>query len=287
MIKGLTDRFRPPHKGRVRLGEKNEKGYPVKTNYFVLKDAPGLEEIFGANPRELIIQFYSNDPRECFDTSLMWWSKTGLKCRGDGETAERFDEFGEPEPITCTYTECEHYRNGDCKERGILRFIVKESKGLGYYDLVTSSIKSIREISQFFTAMENLKIDYAGADMILRLAPSEVVYEKDGKKHTTTVYTLSLNTEASFQDLLTGKKELTEAKKALPEAKEEATEEKPVGVKRTIDDVLKEKDLFRRIDEACEFLKISHEKKSELIKKAKKPEVLLNILEKRVEEKLK
>ena len=59
-IKDLTDSVRLPRLGKIHLGKRHpEKGYPMKTDYFVLpedhSDYDKLVSLFGENPKELRI----------------------------------------------------------------------------------------------------------------------------------------------------------------------------------------------------------------------------------------
>lgn len=90
---------RIPRAGKIRLGVKKTSGrtgaeYPAEVDYFVLdEDLPyrgKIVELYGAQPKRLLVTFLSNDPEEVFPISYKAYGKgTGLICRGDGRTALR------------------------------------------------------------------------------------------------------------------------------------------------------------------------------------------------------
>ncbi len=76
--------------GKIKTGDKNEKGYPVSLDYFRLKSEIAsrekwFTEKFGEKPNTLPITFYSNDPNECCSQHFELRDKGGrLVAYGDG-----------------------------------------------------------------------------------------------------------------------------------------------------------------------------------------------------------
>ncbi|WP_035108125.1 hypothetical protein [Desulfovirgula thermocuniculi] len=178
-IKGWTDiPVRFPRLGTIALGVKNEEGYPVAVDYFVVP--PEVQAVYGPQPRELDVMF----PAEDFNVIASAWLKRygdqfGLICRGDGETATLAGNYGKLEEygvtvrggvyrmrgreeaaleteknggrtwvkIPCTYQQCRFYAAGKCREVVILSVILPKVPGvLGVYSLDTGSINSYRNI---------------------------------------------------------------------------------------------------------------------------------------------
>lgn len=85
--------------GVIRLGVKrtsrNGKEYPAEVDHFVLKDAPELVAAYGNEPKELLIYL----PFESLDENLVaWhelWYRSGLVCRGNGETIQKLVKSGQ------------------------------------------------------------------------------------------------------------------------------------------------------------------------------------------------
>ncbi|KKL28339.1 hypothetical protein LCGC14_2376110, partial [marine sediment metagenome] len=62
----LTDQFRFPRLGKIKLGEKVDPGggkspYPRATPHFVVADER-VREVFGDKPTDLLIAFPTDDP---------------------------------------------------------------------------------------------------------------------------------------------------------------------------------------------------------------------------------
>ena len=91
MIEGVTNRFRLPRIGKIRLGVKVEgRNYPKATDHFVFTDAPGLEKAYGSRCTELEIVFPTEDIDTFFPTGRKAYRATGLFCASyDGQTALR------------------------------------------------------------------------------------------------------------------------------------------------------------------------------------------------------
>ena len=101
-----------PILGKIRLGVRKEASsgalYPASVEYFVLDDAPGVEEVYGADPKSLDIIFPGDDLNLIIPTWFKMYSagtraangelKGGrLNCRGDGP--RKVSEDGETTEI--------------------------------------------------------------------------------------------------------------------------------------------------------------------------------------------
>ncbi len=194
---------RIPRLGKIRLGLKVQKRrqdgstveYPTETNFFVVP--PEVEAVYGPKPTSLDIMLPSDNEEAVFPQSLAWFGRSkGLRCKGDGETAERLNEqTGQWEPRRCP---CEHYRTkenprGECTEQGILMFILPKVSMGGTFQLRTGSYHSVVDI--------NSGLDYVraliGRISMVPLKLQRVAREThaDGKKQVH--YTLSLTLDAT------------------------------------------------------------------------------------------
>ena len=170
-IIGLSEKLRLPRKGKIRLGEKKlsakGKEYPSALDYFAVPEE--VTEVYGEKPRKLDIMF----PMENRDDFFPQWykrygSSKGLICKGDGKTATELpqgtgivkdgkvvDEKGQPvdlnnlqmKEIDCEGKECPYYQSRECKQVGNLQIILPKVKGLGVYQIDTSSYNSIVNIN--------------------------------------------------------------------------------------------------------------------------------------------
>lgn len=94
-ITSLEQNKRLPLIGKIRLGERNESGGIRKVTHFVLKDAPMVEEVYGADPDQLDIIFPHRDREIVLPTWFRFYAggykdSTGamtggeLQCKGTG-----------------------------------------------------------------------------------------------------------------------------------------------------------------------------------------------------------
>ncbi len=106
-IKGLSNHRRLPRVAKLHLGikkfsERAKREYPKDVDHFVIRD-PGeqaseasknfyrkFKDLYGDSPRQLDIIIPCEDPAIFFPQAYrMYGSGKGLKCIGDGETANR------------------------------------------------------------------------------------------------------------------------------------------------------------------------------------------------------
>lgn len=149
-IKDLTDRVRPPRLGKIRIGEKaispKGKEYPVSRDYFVCPVE--VKDVCGEKPKELDVMFLSDDIEDVFPTYYKMYGQTsGLKCRGDGITANKLNKTtGNFEEIDCPGQECPDYEAKRCRRIGALKFLLPKVNGIGIWEIDTSSYNSILNI---------------------------------------------------------------------------------------------------------------------------------------------
>lgn len=209
-IEGLSTSRRLPRLGKIHLGTRHpDKGYPMKTDYFVCP--PEVQAIFGEKPKELRILIPVEDEEKWASQFYRCYSKTrGLICKGDGITAmrmidtqtgamaDRDSKAITMKEIPCKGRECPDYKI-KCKEVMNLQFLLPEVKGLGVWQIDTSSRNSIININSMADLIKAIYKKITMIPLLLTLEPKEVNNPDDGKKQT--VYVLNLRVNMKLADL--------------------------------------------------------------------------------------
>ena len=216
-IKDLSDTVRLPRLGKIHLGYKHpEKGYPVKTDYFVFpkehSDYKKLVEVFGEKPKELRILIPVEDEELWATQYYKAYSLTrGLVCKGDGEVAMRMVDVktgGMPDKetgtiqmkeMTCAGKECPEYKAKKCGETMNLRFVLPEVPGIGIWQIDTGSINSILNINSCANLIKKAFGRISLIPLKLTLEPIEVNNPETGKKQT--VFVMHLRTSVTIAQL--------------------------------------------------------------------------------------
>ncbi len=144
-IPGLNPEL--PLRAKVRVGQKNEKGYPMALAHFVCDD-PEFHTLAGTAPKTLRIRFPYATVEECFPTGLEKWMRSragnpilGCYSKGDGvahrlgnERAENgdviLDPRGDRNEMPCRDRACPYYGPGDdqgCRPQARLNFFIEGS----------------------------------------------------------------------------------------------------------------------------------------------------------------
>lgn len=237
-VKGVSDSTdrRYPRVGKIHLG-KQKKGqngsYPTQTSYFVVNTeentpedaAAAFREVYQDEPAELDIVFPHDDPAVFADPNYRAYSVTqGLLCKGDGETARaKWDPAGQgarpPEMksgswanreskswayqrIPCHGPECPMQMGPkpQCKMMMSLQILLPHVRGIGIWQIDTSSIISIRNILSNIDMIKAATGGHIrGIPLKLRLVPQQV--SPAGQKQKT-VYVLDIYMPISFAELI-------------------------------------------------------------------------------------
>jgi len=165
-----------PRLGKIRLGVKRQgqggSEFPTDVDYFVVKELPEIQKVYGETPKELVVLFPSNEQQEIFPMRLEAWKasrtkgpdgkpKSKLWCNStDGEIATRIyvgekdaqghhqvmkmaederPDAGENFIMPCPNEECPHYMNNACKGVGRLNVVLPEVSISGIYQIETGS----------------------------------------------------------------------------------------------------------------------------------------------------
>ena len=196
-IKNLSEVRRLPRLGKISLGIKKTTKkdgsacapYPTEVDYFVVSEK--VQEVFGEKPKELRIMFpienrdiYFQQWYKCYGTNL-------LKCKGDGEKAFTWDEKGGGMvEIPCP---CEKLDKGECKQIGILQFLMPDVPGAGIWQVTTSSRNSIIDLNSGIDFVKAIAGRAHMVPLLLKREPMEMQRIEDGKPKKSTHYTLKID----------------------------------------------------------------------------------------------
>ena len=204
MIKGLSNQLRLPRRGKIRLGEKRigktGKEHPVALDFFVVPDE--VKEVYSDKPRKLDIMIPMEDRESFFPQNYKrYGSSSGLVCKGNGELAMEVGEKG-MEEIECLGKDCEWYKKGDCKQVGNFQVILPKIKGLGVYQIDTSSYNSIINLNSGIEMIRGMLGRISWIPLILEVQMQEAHPLVAGKKIKTTIPVMSITADLTVYDML-------------------------------------------------------------------------------------
>lgn len=221
-IAGLSERERFPRLGKIHLGVRHpEKGYPMKTDYFVLpKDSPAyndLIKLFGEKPKELRVMIPAEDEEIWASQYLKAYDLThGLVCKGDGITATRLVDVKTQKwpskdatattmiDMPCPGTDCQDYKAKKCGEQMNLQVIIPEAPGLGVWQIDTGSKNSIININSCAKIIKMAFGRLSRIPLTLSLESVEVKNPENGKRQT--VYVMNLRANVTLAELASSAK---------------------------------------------------------------------------------
>ncbi len=204
MIKGISDQLRLPRRGKIRLGEKklskSGKEYPSSLDFFMVP--PEVAEIYPDKPRKLDIMIPMEDTESFFPQYFKrYGSSAGLVCKGDGETATLMEEDSMKE-IECQGQECQHYQDKECRRVGNLQVILPKVKGLGVYQIDTSSRNSIVNLNSGLKMLRGMLGRISWIPLVLEVKMQEAHPLVNNKRIKTIVPVMSITSDISVYDLL-------------------------------------------------------------------------------------
>lgn len=314
-IAGLSEARRLPRIGKLRLGtkvmSKSGKEIPRELDYFLLPE-PGpddptsvheafarFREIYGEKPRELDIVIPSDDISVFFPQRYKCYGSSGLRCVGDGNTAERIgsalgkqgEEAAEFFEISCpTPQECEFGAAHGCKPVGSLYVILPRVSLGGCFQVDVSGINSILNIN---SAVEHVRtlcgrvsglIFCQGNEIKPALSLKRVQIKTQGGGHASIHYPITLELRMSIDEL----RELMPPPRgaALPEPLPFGPDEALPGTRKqeSAQENAAEKEVWDRIEAVFEALDIEPELRRAYVRSyEQKPEELLGHLTKKAE----
>lgn len=210
-IRGCTDA--PPRftrAGHIRLGVKtqNARGsiYPEKSDHFIADfESPESIELFhqtyGAQPKKITIAFAHETAEEIFPQWYMCYgASSGLKCKGDGDTAQRADATGNLSEVECPGpNECDFGRTNRCKQQARMMFFIRGLPGFQVFQCNTTSWNSIRNINSGLEMLRVVRGDrpVRGVWVDLYLVPQTA--QHDGKQ--VQIYVLKIDIPTNLDNL--------------------------------------------------------------------------------------
>jgi len=208
-IKGVSERRRLPRLGKIHLGikalsQKSGVTYPKAVDYFVVAEdgntpanmVEAFKKVFGEQPKALNVMFPTEDEAQFFQQWYKRYGQTkGLLCKGDGDTAMEVQQGGEMVEKKCP---CVHL-HGDpeknvkktCRMVANLQFLLPEVKGVGVWQIDTSSYNSIVNINSSISMVKALCGKVSGVPLSLVIQPQEA--QVAGAKKIIYVLNLKLN----------------------------------------------------------------------------------------------
>ena len=247
-IRGWSDKIRLARLGKVRLGIKVQSAsgatYPRQVDYFVVNEddatsaesAASFHDVYGAEPRELDIAFPTEDPEEWAGQWLRMYTQSwGLACRGNGDVATaKIDpetgtwvnrdskDFVLREITGCGET-CPNYQSKPqrCRPVMTLSFLLPDVRGLGVWQIDTSSFHSMRAVNSQVKLIKALVGRIALVPLKLRIVPLKV--QPPGQK-PKTVHVLDLQAPVTLAELQRSALSLPSPQVVLPAT---ADEEEP------------------------------------------------------------
>ena len=206
-IKNLSNARRMPRLGKIHLGvKKTEKKdgtpcqpYPSEVEYFVCP--PEVQAVFGEKPTSLRIMFPVEDAEKFFPQFYKRYTVNLLQCKGDGEKAQCWAEDGsglKEVPCPCAYLD-----SGECKQIGIIQFLLPDVPGFGVYQITTSSKNSIIDINSGIDMVRNVCGRIRMIPLILKREKMEIQRIESGKPKKSSHYTLkiALDEKATLRQL--------------------------------------------------------------------------------------
>lgn len=197
-IKGLSDARRLPRLGKIHLGIKKTAGsgkeYPSEVDYFVCP--PEVEKVFGEKPKALRVMFPLENEEVFFSQYYKCYGASLLKCKGDGEKATTWDEEnGGMKDIACP---CKRLESGECKQVGILQFLIPDVPGAGVYQITTSSKNSIIDINSSIAFIRSICGRVRMIPLILKREENVMQRTENGSPKKSTHYTLKIDLDENI-----------------------------------------------------------------------------------------
>jgi Recombination directionality factor-like len=203
--------------GHVKIGMKNEKGYPTSLDHFIATSnhktyVDMFNDSLGEKPNILSIIFISDNVSDVCSESMELRDKSGaLFCKSDGEiyrvvkngswvdyhASEMIEKYGSIELFESAMVKASGGK--EFKRKLTLRFVITQIKGLfGQWQFTTYADKS--SIDQIINAFDNVKFAAGTVKMIpFDLTVTKVKKDMSGSANKYPVINLVAN--SSFESL--------------------------------------------------------------------------------------
>ena len=231
-IAGLSEARRLPRIGKIRLGTKvlsrAGKEIPKELEYFLLPEpgadeAPSVREAFarfrkayGERPREIEVVLPHEEVSVFFPQRYKCYGASGLRCVGDGVTAERIgramgkegEEAGEFFEVACpTPDECDFAHAHGCRPVGSLFVILPRVSLGGCFQIDVSGVNSILNVNSAIDHIRSVCGRVAGLvvrrgdEVFVPLILKRVPTSTQGGGRTSIHYPLALELRLDLEDL--------------------------------------------------------------------------------------
>ncbi len=209
---GYSQNRRLPRLGKIRLGLKIQNGqgkqYPTETEYYVCPDE--VKSVYGAEPTELDVMFPNDDLETLFTQKYaMYGSGSGLKCHGNGEQAERYDEKAnawKPCQCPCPFLRSDSNPTGPCDEQSQLMVMLPKVSVGGCYQITTRSYHSTVAVNSALDFIRGVAGRISFLPLILRRVPQEITHHGVKRTH----YILNLVPGPNFEEAVMRIRQLEE-----------------------------------------------------------------------------
>jgi hypothetical protein len=220
-IQDIIESARLPVVGKIRLGiiKKTQKGseYPSETPHFVLNEVKEVEDIYGAEPKELEIYFPSDDENVVIPNWYKWYAggmkgKDGqriggkLQCYGDGREAHflaKRDPVTREVPVRkCLGSDCPDWkRDGtqQCKPSMSVFFFLPRVSVCGLYQIDTTSWIAINSFVSQIMLIKKQFGRLTGIPFKIYRDPTPVTFvDSSGKEQTREHYIMKIKPNELF-----------------------------------------------------------------------------------------
>lgn len=240
MVRDLEMTRSYPIAGTLRIGEKKENR-PTSLNYFTVHEdthttddvTQNFNFIFGEKPREVIIRFLSDDP---FETDYLRYAKSGLQCKGNGETANYLDKT-KKEWCECKCSKDCKYRGNECKLTGRLLFVIKNVDIGGLWVFQTRGYNSITNILRTLNFLKCMNVDIKEKDFKLIIKEETSNEGGEIKKYTSVELKVIVSKEELMKKKSDNNPEVKEeTQEIIPEQEEPKTKKKSETKKNKTED---------------------------------------------------
>lgn len=224
--------------GNIKIGTRGSNGMPKKLSHFNVEKDKGtssdmvdvFKQLYPGEPTNLKIRFTSENP---FNFRFKRYIKDGNNskavCIGNGTKAITVgkDAKGNNTQIEVECSEqCEHRKNGKCKLKGSLKFILDGIEAGGLWNLSTSGGISLSNIASEIVKYKKANMSIVGVPFELILTEQQSLaygtyYSIDLKRTDIKPYLVKENTAKLIEDNKESKATVAEEdKKADKTAKE-------------------------------------------------------------------
>lgn len=186
MIMGLTDTTVIRRDGKIRAGKKNEKGFPMNLDHFLLHDAPQLIPHLGDAPKEIFFTVHADEIHKFFQDDLRWYSASELICKSvhnyvnpatkqpmgsvaaffqvgqevAGLSQQPFPGIQRSRIRNCQYKTCPNYVQGNqCSEHLFLDMIIPQYSMGSIFTLDSTSIYAVLNL---MSALQKAQLRFQG-----------------------------------------------------------------------------------------------------------------------------